>query len=91
MLLIGRKKFFVIRKVKNAVSWTYIISDLNDEKIVGALYKKELQKTNKKDLRIEKVVKKNRNKLCTKWKGYGDSFNSWIDKKDIVWNESILP
>ena len=49
MLLIGQKKFFVIRKVKNAVSWTYIISDLNDEKIVGALYKKELQKTNKKD------------------------------------------
>ena len=84
MLLIGQKKFFVIRKVKNAVSWTYIISDLNDEKIVKALYKKELQKTSQKEFRMEKIVKRNRNQLCTKWKGYGNFFNSWIDKKDIV-------
>ena len=32
---IGLKKFFVIKKVKNTVSWTYITSDLNGEKIIG--------------------------------------------------------
>ena len=36
---------FVIKKVKNTVPWTYVISDLNGEHIFGTLYKKELQKT----------------------------------------------
>ena len=35
---------FVIKKVKNAVSWTYVINDLNGEEIVETFYKKELQK-----------------------------------------------
>ena len=34
----------VIKKVKNAVQWTYIIIDLNNEEIVGTFYEKELQK-----------------------------------------------
>ena len=29
------EKVFVIKKVKNTVLWTYIISDLKDEEIVG--------------------------------------------------------
>ena len=28
---------------------TYVINDLNDEKIAGSFYEKELQKTNKKN------------------------------------------
>ena len=35
---ISLKKFFVIKKVKNTVPWTYVISDLNGEKIVGTFY-----------------------------------------------------
>ena len=38
--------------------------------------KKELQKTNQEDFRIEKVIKKKRNKLYVKWKGYDNSLNS---------------
>ena len=30
---------------------------------------------------MEKVIKKKGNKLYVKWKGCGNSFNSWIDKK----------
>ena len=48
---------FVIKKVKNTVSWTYAINDLNGEQIIGTFYEKELQKTNQKELRIEKVIK----------------------------------
>ena len=40
------EKVFVIKNVKNAVPWTYVINDLNDEEIVGTFYEKELQKTN---------------------------------------------
>ena len=38
----------MIKKVKNTVRWTYVINDLNGEKIVGAFYEKDYQKTNKK-------------------------------------------
>ena len=38
------EEVFVIKKVKNTVSWTYVINDLNDEEITGTFYEKELQK-----------------------------------------------
>ena len=75
---------FVISKIKNTVRWTSVISDLNGEKIVGTFYEKELQKTNQKEFRIEKVIKRKGDKLYVKWKGYDNSFNSWIDKKDLI-------
>ena len=78
------EEIFVIKKVKNIVSWTYVINDLNGETIIGTFYEKELQKTNQEKFRIEKVIKRKGDKLYVKWKGYNNSFNSWIDKKDIV-------
>ena len=78
------EEVFIISKIKNTVPWTYVICDLNDEKIVGTFYEEELQITNQKEFRIEKVLKEKGNKLYVKWKGYDNSFNSWIDKKDIV-------
>ena len=62
----------------------YIIIDLNGEEIVETFYEKELQNTNQEEFRIEKVIKRNGNKLHVKWKGYDNSFNSWINKKDII-------
>ena len=52
------EEVFVIKKVKNTVPWTYVINDLNGEEIIGTFYTKELQKTNKKEFQIEKVIKK---------------------------------
>ena len=78
------EEVFIISKIKNTVPWTYIINDLNGEEIIGTFYEKELQKTNQKEFRIEKVLKKKGDKLYVKWKGYDNSFNSWIDKKDLV-------
>ena len=34
---------------------------------------------------MEKLIKKKVDKLYVKWKGCDNSFNSWIDKKDLVW------
>ena len=48
----------MIKKVKNTVSWTYVIDDLNGEEIIGTFYEKELQKTNEQEFRIEKGIKK---------------------------------
>ena len=52
------KKFLLLKKIKNTVPWTYEISDLNGENILGSFYEKELQKTNLKEFRIEKVIKR---------------------------------
>ena len=53
----------VIKKVKNTVSWTYVISVLKGEQIVETFYEKELQKANQKEIRVEKVTKRKSDKL----------------------------
>ena len=78
------EEVFVIKKAKNTVLWTFVINGLNGEEIVGTFYEIELQKINKKEFRIEKVIKRKGYKLYVEWKGYNNSFNSWIDKKRIV-------
>ena len=44
------EEVFIISKIKNTVSWTYMIIDLNGENIVGIFYEKELQNLVKKNL-----------------------------------------
>ena len=72
------EEVFVIKKVKNTVN------DLNGEEIIGTFYEKELQKTSQEKFRIEKVIRRKGDKLYVKWKGYDNSFNSWIDKASLV-------
>ena len=78
------EEVFVVSKIKNTVPWTYIVCDLNGEKITGSFYEKELQKTSQENFRIKKVLKRKEDKLYVKWKGYDDSFNSWINKNDLI-------
>ena len=78
------EEIFIIKKINNIVPWTYVINDLYGEEIIGAFYENELQGTSQKEFGIEKVLKKKDDKLYIKWKGYDNSFNSWIDKNDIV-------
>ena len=49
---------FVIKKLKNTITWRYVINDLNGEEILGMFYENELQKLNHKEFRIEKVINK---------------------------------
>ena len=58
--------------------------DLNGEETARMFYENELQKTNHKEFRIGKVIQRKGDKLYDKWKDYNSSFNSLIDKKDIV-------
>ena len=78
------EEVFVIKKVKNTIPWTYVINDLNGEEIRGTFYEKEFQKTNQEEFRIEKVIRRKGDKLYVKWKGYNNSFSSWIDKASLV-------
>ena len=75
---------FVIKKVNNTAPWTYVINDLNGEEITGTFSEKELQKASQEEFRIERVIKRKGNKIYVKWKEYDNSFNSWINKKDLI-------
>ena len=52
----------------------------NGEEIFGRFYKKQLQKTNQTEFRIETEIKEGE-KLYLNWNGCGNWFSSWIDKK----------
>ena len=78
------EEIFVMRRTKNTVPWIYVISDSNGAEIIGSFYEKELQKTNQKEFRIEKILKTKGNKLHVKWKRYSNSFNNCIYKKDLI-------
>ena len=45
-----------------------------------------MQKPNQKEFEkyIEKILKRKGTKLYVKWKGYSNSFNTWIDKKNLI-------
>ena len=57
---------------------------LMEKKLLERFTKTNSKKTNQKELRIEKVIKRKGGKLYVKWKGFDTLFNRWIDKKDIV-------
>ena len=84
ILRIGLKKILWLKKLKTLFH-RHVISEINGEKIIGIFCKKKnCIKTNHKEFRIEKVIKKKGNKLYVKWKGYDNLSNSGIDKKGVV-------
>ena len=56
----------MIIKVKNTVPWTCVTNDLNGEEIVETFYENEFQKTNQKEVRTEKVIKRKCDKRYVK-------------------------
>ena len=57
---------------------------LMKKKLLERFTKTNCKKTNQTEFRTEKVIKRKDDKLYVEWKGYKNSFNSWIDKKDIA-------
>ena len=45
---------------------------------------KNCKNTSQEEFRIEKVIRRKGDRLYVKWKGYDNSFNSWIDKASLV-------
>ena len=78
------EEIFAIDDIKYSNIPYYNLKDLNDEKLDGTFYQEELQKTNLTLYVIEKIIKTKNDKLFVKWRGYNNSFSSWIDKKDVI-------
>ena len=55
-----------IDKVKNTVPWTYVVTDLNGERIVGSFYGKWLSKINQKGIKIQEAIQRKSDKVYVK-------------------------
>ena len=80
------EELFKIYDINRSDVIMYKLKDMNDEIIEGSFYEKELQKTKNTsdEYIIEKIIKTKNDKLFIKWRGYNNSFNSWINKKDVI-------
>ena len=81
------EQIYVIYDIKSSNVHYYYLKDLNGNKIDGMFYEQELLKTNMKEndlYIIEKIIKKVGNKYLVKWRGYDDTFNSYVNENDIV-------
>ena len=64
---------------------------LKSKKLLERFTKKHCKKKINLEFRVEKVIKRKRDKLYVKWTSYDNYFDSWIDKKDIVCIIKYLP
>ncbi|CAH3114726.1 unnamed protein product, partial [Pocillopora meandrina] len=66
--------------------YTYKVKEMDDTPVRGTFYEQDLQKVQIPDdalYRIEKVLKRQGNKVLVSWKGFPPKHNSWLNKKDI--------
>lgn len=75
---------FSIRKVQLTNPATYLLKDANNQEIKGGFYELQLQKVKYPDIfLVEKILKRQKNKVFVKWLGFNDKHNSWISKNNI--------
>ena len=78
------EEVFTVSQIKYTDPPTYKISDHHGEEIQGTFYEQEMQKTHQDIFRIEKIIRRQKNRSLVKWLGYPDSFNSWVDNKELI-------
>lgn len=78
-------EIFIIHSIKPTVPRTFILRDDRGNVLDGTFYEQEISKTKYGNIYlIEKILKRKGNKLFVRWLGYDKSYNSWIDKKDVI-------
>ena len=78
---------FVVHRVVPGPVPTYKIREWDDTPVDGTFYDADLQKVHVSDqalFRIEKVLKRQKDRLLVKWKGWPDKYNSWIASRDVT-------
>ena len=79
------EEVFVVHRVNPGAIPTYKIREWDDTPVQGTFYEQDLQKVHVSDIfRVEKVVKRQKDQLLVKWKGWPDKYNSWISSRDVI-------
>ena len=76
------EEVFLVDKVKPFPA--YKLTEWDGTPVEGTFYEEDLQKVYVADVfRVEKVLKRRKNQLLVKWKGWPDKYNSWISTEDV--------
>ena len=79
------EEVFVVHRVIPGPVPTYKIQEWDETPIQGTFYEEDLQKVQVSDVfRIEKVLKRQKDRWLVKWKGWPDKYNSWIARGDVT-------
>ena len=79
------EEVFVVDRINPGPIPTYKLKEWDETPLEGTFYEEDLQKVYVTDIfRVEKVLKRRKDQLLVKWKGWPDKYNSWISSKDIV-------
>ena len=65
---------------------TYKLTEWDGEDIKGTFYEQDVQKVEVPDnalFRIDKVLKRAKDKVLVAWKGWPSKYNSWVLKSDV--------
>lgn len=78
-------EMFTIAKVLLTNPITYILKDVKNEEMKGCFCREQLQKVKFPNVYlVEKIIKKNKNKVFVKWLRFDSLHNSWISKDNVV-------
>lgn len=75
---------YIIREVGIGEPVVYYLKERNGEKLEGAFYEAELQKTDVPDTGfVQQVVKKKGNKSLVRWRGVPDRYDTWVPTAEL--------
>lgn len=78
-------EIFTINKIQKTNPVTYLLVDYEGNPIKGCVYAEEMQVTKQPNVYlVEKILRKNKDRVYVKWLGFGKEHNSWIDKNDVI-------
>lgn len=78
-------ELFTVYNVKSTVPRTYILKDDKGNVLEGGFYEQEISKTKFDDVYlIEKNLKSKGEKVFVRWLGYDKSYDSWINRSNII-------
>ena len=81
------EEIFIVSRVTHTLNVPYYhVTELDGTPIQGSFYARDLQKVTVDDaslFRIEKILKRTKDKVFVKWKGYASKYNSWVKKSEL--------
>ena len=86
------EELFKVRRRFNTIPTTYMLEDLNQEKVAGLFYEPEMVlvtgKNEDSEYAVEKILahrtRRGQKQVLIKWKGYPNAFNSWEPASNLV-------
>jgi len=84
-------EIFIISKMFQTNPVTYQLKDVSENIIRGCFYEQEIKLTNFPDtFFIERIIRKNKNKIFVKWLGLGPEYNLYVNSTYIKLNNKNI-